>query len=183
MKSIARLFRYTTDLEAQLETARRVEEMHHCEIDALHELSEQLRSDLQRQSDLRAAAEAISQLKDAELERQRRWIHKLSDQNLALMDRICLQNRTVPVSEPLTKVAADSPNGEDVAKTVTRMLRTGPVAKARQDAEAEYRAELAKEEEARAKAGRSAAAAAARASSDPPDQLASDVVMVLPTGF
>src|SRR6266567_6607924 len=120
MMNLARLFPYTLKLERRCLAL----------VDRLKREREEHRRELAHETGLRMAAEALAEAKESELQRLHEWNTKLSEQNFGLTDRICLQNRVQPTSEPLKqpKSSDETEVGELLDRTVRR---SGPVAAAR----------------------------------------------------
>jgi len=135
MRFIARLFSHTRQIEEELdhlvELHSNTEERRHAEFDAL-------RQDIVRVSERAAAAESRVGLLQAEIERLERWNDKLSDQNFALTDRLCLKAGTVPTSEPLSAPKLSDEELDSRSARIDSVRRTGPVAKLRERAALQY---------------------------------------------
>lgn len=87
----------------------------------------------------------------AELERAQAEIERLRAHELALIDRVCLVQRTVPVSEPLRE-ELKTPAADPQELIDRSVRRSGPVATARQEAEAARAQQIALAEAARLRA-------------------------------
>lgn len=130
---------------------------HQAELDAEHKARQQDRDGFEQSLRLvsehyRVALQDQQTRLHAELERAHAEIERLRAHELALLDRLCLVQRTLPVSEPLRE--APKANGSaDVQDLIDRSVRrSGPVATARQEAEAARAQQYAQAEAARLRA-------------------------------
>ena len=139
---LARLFSYTQELEAELSRQEKFfEELS----DRFDELEARRVSDGTTIAVLRGKLEAaetnIEILRDQKDE-YRFEARNLREQNAALLDRVALKLDVIPPSEPTKREPLSEEQQNERRETVDSIRRSGPVAKARQQAEAAYQAEL-----------------------------------------
>jgi cobalamin-dependent methionine synthase I len=142
MRIIARLFRYTRTLEQEVARVSR-----------LHEMSEQMHhGEIDRLKSEKTTAETRSTMLQEELDRRERLLHKLSDQNYGLTERLCVKAGVAPLSEALTQPKLTNEEQDERSAKIDAARSTGPVAKLRAQQEAAYIKERDEEQSLAAKA-------------------------------
>jgi hypothetical protein len=140
--NIARAFSYTRTVERALENASERAE-------GLAAQLETSRAETSIEHARAAAAEAVTEILTAqiagdsgyhekEVNQLYREIRSLRKTNAALVDRRALREGIIPPTESLTRPKPTEEEAAERSKTVESIRRSGPVAKTRTDAEAEY---------------------------------------------